>query len=67
MALDCGNPGVTARALANIADVLGAMSQGNGGLRSGPALNHQWQPAFSLLEVRGLNNSVVASSYSYRD
>lgn len=59
VALECENPGVTARALANIADMLGAMSQGKGGLRSGPALNQQWQPAFRLLEVENLRCPIL--------
>ena len=53
VALKCANPGITARALASIADVLGAMAQAKGGLRSGPALNPQWQPAFQHLQVAG--------------
>jgi fucokinase len=51
VAKECGHPGVAARTLANIADVLGAMSGGTGGLRSGPAGNKQWATAFALLEV----------------
>lgn len=45
------SPGIAARTLASIAEVLGAMSRGEGGLRSGPASNLQWEPAFQLLEV----------------
>lgn len=48
---ECKSPGIAARTLANIADVLGAMSRGAGGLRSGPASNEQWNYAFQLLEV----------------
>ena len=51
VASSCGNPGITARAFANVSDVLGAMAHGEGGLRSGPALNHQWAPALKHLEV----------------
>ena len=49
--MECGSAGVAARILANIADVLGAMSMDDGGLRSGPASNQQWHTAFQLLEV----------------
>lgn len=45
-----GDPGVAARALACIADVLGCMAHGDGGLRSGPAANREWAPAFQRLE-----------------
>ena len=48
----CTSAGIAARTLANIADMLGAMSRGAGGLRSGPACNKQWKSAFDLLEVR---------------
>ena len=50
--METSDPGVAARTLANIADVLGAMADGNGGLRSGPASNEHWQPAFKYLEVK---------------
>jgi len=49
---ECNSAGIAARTLANIADVLGSMSRGAGGLRSGPASNKQWDYAFQLLEVR---------------
>ncbi|XP_035193005.1 L-fucose kinase isoform X2 [Oxyura jamaicensis] len=42
--------GVAARALACIADVLGCLAHGEGGLRSGPAANSQWASAFRRLE-----------------
>ncbi|OXB54282.1 hypothetical protein ASZ78_002909 [Callipepla squamata] len=42
--------GVAARALACIADVLGCMAHGEGGLRSGPAANREWASAFRHLE-----------------
>lgn len=42
--------GVAARALACIADVLGCLAQGEGGLRSGPAANTRWASAFRRLE-----------------
>ncbi|XP_076863002.1 L-fucose kinase [Brachyhypopomus gauderio] len=46
-----GDLGVAARTLACIADVLGSLAgEGHGGLRSGPAANPSWAPAFSLLE-----------------
>eukprot|EP00058_Branchiostoma_floridae_P019145 XP_002604634.1 hypothetical protein BRAFLDRAFT_92868 [Branchiostoma floridae] len=44
-------PGVTARTLACIADVLGSLVGGQWGLRSGPAANKKWQPAYQLLEA----------------
>lgn len=47
----CNSPGIAARTLANIADVLGCMAGKKGGLRSGPAANHAWADAFALLEV----------------
>lgn len=54
------SPGIAARTLASIAEVLGAMSRGEGGLRSGPASNLQWEPAFQLLEVyRSLSQTVI--------
>jgi fucokinase len=45
------DPGIAARTLANIADVLGAMAKDEGGLRSGPASNEKWTSAFTALEV----------------
>ncbi|NXA53024.1 FUK kinase, partial [Nothocercus julius] len=42
--------GIAARALACVADVLGCMAQGEGGLRSGPAANKEWASAFGRLE-----------------
>ena len=45
------DPGVAARTLANIADVLGSRAGQRGGLRSGPAANKAWAKAFHLLEV----------------
>ncbi|NWY01788.1 FUK kinase, partial [Nothoprocta ornata] len=41
---------VAARALACVADVLGCMARGEGGLRSGPAANKEWASAFGRLE-----------------
>ncbi|XP_009953026.1 PREDICTED: L-fucose kinase-like, partial [Leptosomus discolor] len=42
--------GIAARALACIAEVLGCMARGEGGLRSGPAANREWASAFGRLE-----------------
>lgn len=42
--------GVAARALACVADLLGCMADGEGGLRSGPAANKAWAPGYLLLE-----------------
>ncbi|KAL5013089.1 hypothetical protein ScPMuIL_011640 [Solemya velum] len=57
-----GKPGVAARVLANIADVLGCMSGKKGGLRSGPAANDQWRKGFHLIESGevGLGVSALA-------
>ena len=48
------SPGVAARCLACIADVLGTMAGDKGGLRSGPAANEAFQAAFNLLKVQSL-------------
>ena len=45
------SPGVVARTLACIADVLGVMAGERAGLRSGPARNESWVNAFDLLDV----------------
>ncbi|NXA17357.1 FUK kinase, partial [Ibidorhyncha struthersii] len=50
VATTAGDAGVAARALACIAEVLGCMARGEGGLRSGPAANREWALAFGLLE-----------------
>ncbi|CAH2323870.1 L-fucose kinase isoform X1 [Pelobates cultripes] len=42
--------GIAARALACIADLLGVMAGGEGGLRSGPAANKAWASSYQLLE-----------------
>ncbi|XP_066439899.1 L-fucose kinase [Eleutherodactylus coqui] len=42
--------GIAARALACVADLLGCMAGREGGLRSGPAANKAWAPAYLLLE-----------------
>ncbi|XP_048886958.1 L-fucose kinase isoform X1 [Brienomyrus brachyistius] len=53
--------GVAARCLACVADVLGCMAgEGKGGLRSGPAANPCWAPAFALLEKGDLLGGVKA-------
>ena len=56
-AVACGtsSPGVAARTLACIADVLGAMAGERAGLRSGPARNESWMDAFQCLEVNESN------------
>ncbi|XP_048402241.1 L-fucose kinase [Stegostoma tigrinum] len=46
--------GIAARTLACVADVLGCMAGGQGGLRSGPAANPAWTDAFRLLEDRNV-------------
>ncbi|NWH66112.1 FUK kinase, partial [Geococcyx californianus] len=50
VASTAGDAGIAARALACIADVLGCMARGEGGLRSGPAANKEWASAFGRLE-----------------
>ena len=50
VASTAGDAGIAARALACIAEVLGCMAQGEGGLRSGPAANREWASAFRRLE-----------------
>ncbi|XP_044843401.1 L-fucose kinase isoform X2 [Mauremys mutica] len=54
------DPGVAARALACIADVLGCMAKGDGGLRSGPAANREWALAFQQLERGDIAEGVKA-------
>ncbi|XP_012661599.1 L-fucose kinase isoform X1 [Otolemur garnettii] len=60
VAAAAGNPGVAARALACVADVLGCMAEGCGGLRSGPAANPEWMRPFSYLECGDLAGGVEA-------
>ncbi|KAJ8252633.1 hypothetical protein COCON_G00219450 [Conger conger] len=53
--------GIAARTLACIADVLGCLAgEGRGGLRSGPAANPAWGPAFARLERGDLPGGVQA-------
>nr|XP_058135728.1 L-fucose kinase isoform X2 [Dasypus novemcinctus] len=54
------DPGVAARALSCVADVLGCMAEGCGGLRSGPAANPEWMRPFSYLEAGDLPRGVEA-------
>lgn len=51
---------MAARALACVADVLGCMAEGQGGLRSGPAANPEWMQPFSYLECGDLARGVEA-------
>eukprot|EP00074_Homo_sapiens_P109388 XP_024305949.1 L-fucose kinase isoform X6 [Homo sapiens] len=60
VAAGAGDPGVAARALACVADVLGCMAEGRGGLRSGPAANPEWMRPFSYLECGDLAAGVEA-------
>ncbi|NXT24565.1 FUK kinase, partial [Syrrhaptes paradoxus] len=55
-----GDAGIAARALACIADVLGCMARGEGGLRSGPAANREWALAFGRLESGDIAGGVRA-------
>ncbi|NWX19054.1 FUK kinase, partial [Aegotheles bennettii] len=50
VASTASDAGIAARALACVAEVLGCMAQGEGGLRSGPAANGAWASAFGRLE-----------------
>ncbi|KAM9301554.1 L-fucose kinase [Gastrophryne carolinensis] len=50
VAMESKDAGVAARALACVADLLGCMADGEGGLRSGPAANKAWAPGYLLLE-----------------
>lgn len=52
--------GVAARCLSCISDVLVCMAAGKGGLRSGPAANTAWSPAYQLLEQGDLRGGVKA-------
>ncbi|XP_064315301.1 L-fucose kinase isoform X2 [Phalacrocorax carbo] len=58
VASTAGDTGIAARALACIADVLGCMAQGEGGLRSGPAANKEWASAFGHLESGDIASGV---------
>ncbi|XP_016051894.1 PREDICTED: L-fucose kinase isoform X1 [Miniopterus natalensis] len=60
VAAGVGDPGVAARVLACVADVLGCMAEGRGGLRSGPAANPEWIRPFSYLESGDLAGGVKA-------
>nr|XP_042133636.1 L-fucose kinase isoform X3 [Peromyscus maniculatus bairdii] len=60
VAAEAADPGVAARALACVADVLGCMAEGRGGLRSGPAANPEWVQPFSHLECGDLVRGVEA-------
>lgn len=51
---------MAARVLACVADVLGCMAEGQGGLRSGPAANPEWIRPFSYLECGDLAGGVKA-------
>ncbi|XP_069595628.1 L-fucose kinase isoform X1 [Ranitomeya imitator] len=50
--------GVAARTLACVADLLGCMAGREGGLRSGPAANKAWAPAYRLLEEGNVTQGV---------
>ncbi|KAL8582759.1 hypothetical protein ACOMHN_021871 [Nucella lapillus] len=54
------DPGIAARTLANIADVMGCMAGSVGGLRSGPAANQSWRKAFNFLENKDFAKGVSA-------
>nr|XP_058947524.1 L-fucose kinase-like [Pocillopora verrucosa] len=54
------SPGVAARTLACIADVLGAMAGERAGLRSGPARNESWMYAFELLDKGEISLGIKA-------
>ncbi|XP_053304582.1 L-fucose kinase [Spea bombifrons] len=52
------DPGIAARAFACIADLLGCMAGGDGGLRSGPAANKAWTAGYQLLEKGNIAEGV---------
>uniref|UniRef100_A0A8B9MJG6 L-fucose kinase n=1 Tax=Accipiter nisus TaxID=211598 RepID=A0A8B9MJG6_9AVES len=58
VASTAGDAGIAARALACIAEVLGCMARGEGGLRSGPAANREWASAFGRLETGDIAGGV---------
>ncbi|ESO90992.1 hypothetical protein LOTGIDRAFT_217536 [Lottia gigantea] len=60
MASETASPGVAARSLANVADILSCLAGKKGGLRSGPAANISWKKAFHLLENNDLIGGVAA-------
>ncbi|XP_026570118.1 L-fucose kinase isoform X1 [Pseudonaja textilis] len=60
VAATAGDLGVAARALACIADLLGCMARGEGGLRSGPTANLAWAAAFQQLEKGNIAQGVKA-------
>lgn len=59
MAATTNSYGVAARALASIADVLGALAEGRGGLRSGPGRNADFAAAFQALENKDVAHGVM--------
>lgn len=61
--METSSHGVAARTLACIADVLGAMADGKGGLRSGPAGNKRWSHSFALLEVLHPLSEVTVTTF----
>ncbi|XP_041455292.1 L-fucose kinase-like [Lytechinus variegatus] len=58
IACKCNSAGIAARCLACIADVLGTMAGGKGGLRSGPGGNKTWTDAFQLLEAGKMQDGI---------
>ncbi|KAH9499097.1 hypothetical protein Btru_006679 [Bulinus truncatus] len=60
VASETSSPGIAARTLANIADMLGGMAGVQGGLRSGPAGNVAWKKAFTFLEAGDFRQGVAA-------
>ncbi|XP_070616672.1 L-fucose kinase isoform X3 [Erythrolamprus reginae] len=60
VAATAGDLGVAARALACIADLLGCMAKGDGGLRSGPTANLAWAAAFQQLEKGDIAQGIQA-------
>lgn len=51
VAMETTSPGIAARVLACIADLLGAFAKGKGGLRSGPGSNKAFCAAYDALEL----------------
>ena len=60
VAANTSSPGIAARTLACIADMLGILSAGQGGLRSGPGRNKLFQKAFEYFNQEKLAEGVAA-------
>eukprot|EP00117_Sycon_ciliatum_P037351 scpid49099/ scgid27963/ L-fucose kinase len=59
VASESADPGVRARALAGIADVLAAVAGDGNGLRSGPGANRGWKAAYKQLQEGNVKEGVA--------